>query len=99
MNTEQLQLILNTFQSLGVEGKEAFLWWLAFDKLPAFFGWLAFLAVILHVFRRIMRSLHHTKTLEELRDLLGIGSPGFIDDHEIRQLVRRVRELKEKEGR
>jgi len=33
MNTEQLQMVINAIQTLGIEGKSAFIWWLVLDKL------------------------------------------------------------------
>ena len=49
-------MILNAMQGLGLEGKEAFIWWLVLDKALPVVGWLATFGMgiwgVLHLFSK-----------------------------------------------
>lgn len=45
MDTQQFQMFLNLLQNMGETGKEAFIWWLVFDKGLSFFGWIMALSI------------------------------------------------------
>ena len=96
MNIEQLQLILNTLQNMGVEGKSAFLWWLAFDKALPVIGWLLTFLGFMWIVGRITATVVANACMRELRDEMRIGSPGFLTDNESRAVMRKVQELMRK---
>lgn len=71
MDKEQLKLVLDALQSLGAEGKDAFIWWLVMDKTIAPVAWLVTLCVLALIVRWIIRACTTKSRLEELRALVG----------------------------
>lgn len=53
---EELKLILAALAQLGDAGKEAFIWWLVFDKGLMFAGLMVGLAVFAYAVRRMTRD-------------------------------------------
>lgn len=90
---EQLQLVLQAMQTMGEAGKEAFLWWLLAAKvLPS----VCMTAAVLYLFRLIRWgvSMEYNKGFgQEIRDMLSIGSSGYVSDREKVQVRERVRNL------
>jgi hypothetical protein len=69
MKTEELQMILNALQSVGDGAKDAFFWWLVFDKALPVVGWLLTAACILTIVRLIIGAIETTS------ELVAVGSP------------------------
>lgn len=55
MDTTQLQMILTALESLGAEGKGAFIWWLVLDKGLPVIGWLLALCGVLWIARQVIK--------------------------------------------
>lgn len=93
MNIEQLQLILNTLQGMGVEGKSAFIWWLVFDKALPVVGWLCTFLGLMWIAARIIAAVRSHAAMCDLRDEMNIGSPGYLSDGELATVMQKVREM------
>ena len=96
MSNEQLQMILNALQGLGVEGKSAFIWWLLLDKGLPVVGWLVTFSGLLWAACKALNVISADSHMARLRDEMGIGSPGPLLDCEARSVVDTVRELMRK---
>lgn len=97
MNTEQLKMILDALQSMGVTGQSAFIWWLVIDKLvPSLVALFAISCAAFLLIRVV--SLHSANSyLAALRDRMGIGSPGPLYQSEFDEVRKRVETLMEKQ--
>lgn len=93
MDIQQLELVMNTILKLGEAGGVAFYAWLFLDKLVPTIAWLiAFfmcykLALLVHGQYLVVR------VFQQIRDLLNIGSTGYLVDSEIRAVYEKVVEL------
>lgn len=56
MNTEQLKMLLDALHGIGVEGKDAFVWWLVADKVVGPIAWLCTFAGLCYIALRIVRT-------------------------------------------
>lgn len=45
MKDEQMKMVLDALTSLGEGAREAFFWWLFFDKALPVIGWLVFAGI------------------------------------------------------
>ena len=101
MKTEELQMILNALQSVGDGAKDAFFWWLFFDKALPVIGWLLTAACILTIVRLIIGAVaaHETSVsvIKKYRNHFGIGG-GWLHEEEIRAVERRIDEMIAKQG-
>lgn len=89
MGTEELRMLLDTLKQLGVEGKEAFIWWLIFDKALPVFGWLCSLSVSLWFGRGIVRQCVGRDAVgERVRDIFEIGRHGPMTRDEASATIR-----------
>ena len=95
MSTEQLQMILNAMQGLGLEGKQAFIWWLVLDKALPVVGWLLTLVGILYFSKAVIQHVSAQSYLSRIKDDLRIGCPGVVVEEEAVEVLRRVRQLVE----
>lgn len=93
---EELKVIVNLIQQLGVEGKTAFIWWLVMDKGLHFVFWIVFTVTGFYCLSRLIVNILVAKYIQELRDLMEIGSPGNITLQEINQMFSWVIKHKEK---
>lgn len=92
---KDLELVLATIAQLGAAGKEAFIWWLVFDK---FIPGLFFISSIYLLYRlglHCVVEMRATTALKMLRNEL-IGGSGYLYDDQISRVVARVRELNKK---
>ena len=96
MSTEQLQMILNTLQGLGADGKSALIWWMVLDKALPVLGWLLTFCGLLWLGLKIINAVSATSHMAKLRDDMGIGGPGPLWDSEARAVVREVHKLMRK---
>jgi hypothetical protein len=96
MNTEQLQMIVNAIQTLGIEGKSAFIWWLILDKLPAFIVWISFISILGYLLSKLINVLFNESNFGKVRDILNVGTPGTVTPSEVREVFREIQRLKEK---
>ena len=90
MDTEQLRLIIDVLSTLGDNGKSAFIWWLVLDKGLPVFAWLVVFFGVLAFFLKALRLLNNIDRFKELRDVLGVGSPGAMLEHEVTETLKRA---------
>ena len=96
MSTEQLQMILNAMQGLGLEGKEAFIWWLVLDKGLPVVGWLSGLGLIgWCVLQVVSKSLYATVLVDSICRELNTGRSDKVSAANVDKLLGRVRQLAE----
>lgn len=93
---EELKVIVNLIQQLGVEGKTAFIWWLVMDKGLHFVFRIVFTVTGFYCLSKLIVNILAAKYIQELRDLMEIGSPGNITLQEINQMVSWIIKHKEK---
>ncbi len=84
---EELKVIVNLIQQLGVEGKEAFIWWLLMDKGLSFVLSIVVTLIGFSSLTKIVLHLFGVRYLQDLRDLMGVGSPGNITIGEINEMI------------
>ena len=90
---EELKLVLEALTTLGAAGKEAFIWWLVFDKLiPATVALVAIVLCANAVFRLI--SAMSDNQGARLRDLMGVGSSGPMIKSEWKEMAEWIVEHK-----
>ena len=61
MNTEQLQMILQTLQGLGADTKDVFILWLVIDKAAPVILRLALVLASVYLARRSLESVAGSK--------------------------------------
>lgn len=103
MTAEELTLVMTTLQTLGEDGKAAFVWWLVFDKLMPVLGWMATLGVAAFIAKMVITACVRSATpdphsprethLRVLRDRMGIGAPGSLTEVEFMAMIVRIDEL------
>lgn len=98
MDTEQLRMILDTLRTMGDTGQSAFIWWLVFDKALPLLVWLVTFAGLLWIAMKLIERIGISGIGEQVRDILGVGSPGVMTPNEVRETLERVRELAAKRG-
>ena len=70
---KELELILATIAQLGEAGKEAFIWWLIFDKLLSAMAWLIAIGLIANMIAKIVTVCNADNYSMKLRDAMGIA--------------------------
>ena len=86
---QELQLMLAALTQLGEAGKEAFIWWLIFDKLiPG----IIVLIVLLSLLWFILIIIRLTTLAAKLRDAMNVGSPGPVTENESREMLKWIRD-------
>lgn len=73
MNVEQLKLILDSMAALGEGAKEAFIWWLFFDKALPVIGWMVTIAAITYAVKLFVSWGQRNSRFEELRSACGVN--------------------------
>lgn len=96
MNTEELKLITDLLASLGNNGKEAFIWWLAVKYLAHYITVLLGIGIGGFIVVRVVAAFNGEQRLKEIRDLLRVGDSGWYSDAEHRAVMRKVAELMHK---
>ena len=96
MNTEEIKLITDLLQSLGENGKEAFIWWLAVKYVAWYVTILIGIDIGGFFVVRVVAAFNGEQRLKEIRDLLNVGDSGWYSDHEHRAVIRKIAELKNK---
>ena len=72
MNIEQLKMVIDLLQSVGLEGKELFIWWMALTKgIPAVFG-LIWSAIAVFLISKCFRLIAEQTKINQLRDAAGV---------------------------
>lgn len=95
MDIEQLRLVMETLAQMGAHGKEAFIWWLFFDKALPSIVWLILLpCVLITASRVISRMSENEQRLRNIRDILGIGCAGYVSIHEFNDIVKELKKIK-----
>jgi hypothetical protein len=78
MEIEQLKMVIELIQQLGVQGKEAFIWWLVLDKVLPVLGWLLTLVAFGYTALKIIGLVSGKEAqLRSIRDALGVGCSGY----------------------
>jgi hypothetical protein len=87
-------MVIELIQQLGVQGKEAFLWWLALDKVLPVLGWLLTLVAFGHTAIKIIGMVSGKEgQLRSIRDALGVGCSGQFIDSQYTQVMREIDDL------
>ncbi len=85
---KELEMILAAITNLGAAGKEAFIWWLVFDKLIAGLLWVIPALAIAYAAIRITAI---NCLGAQLRDAMGVGAPGGLTRDEEREMFAWIR--------
>lgn len=97
MDIEKLKLIMDTLSAMGTAGKEAFIWWLAVDRVLPFFLWLLAIPSVLYTIWRIAvlvaTNTEEQKTMSQLRTILAIPGRGWVDRSEMMEIIQKTTEL------
>lgn len=99
MDMEQFKMVLEAVQQLGIQGKEAFIWWLVFEKALPVIGWLltlpCLMALIYWLIKSIRLSNEDTQRLQQLRDVLcPEDAGGYVRGSEFRKMMEEARSIK-----
>ena len=90
---EELKLILEAVANLGASGKEAFIWWLVFDKfLPGLMALIGLFGVGFTIYKLINLHEKINGVGPKLRDAMGIGCPGRLIDSELVEMMQWIKE-------
>ncbi len=94
MNIEELKLILNAISSLGEQGKEAFLWYMAANTIPSFLLWAGFIGLLFFVAKQVFKMVAVFSEVDSIdgqfrkwRDELSVGFCGGVLTKEEKALV------------
>ena len=98
MDNTQLKMILDTLQTMGAAGHDAFVWWLLLDKALPVVGWLLTFAGLVWLAWHLILPIGMLSIGEQVRDILGIGCAGPLTPGEARETLRRLKELAGKSG-
>jgi len=91
---EQLKMVIELIQQLGVQGKEAFIWWLVLDKVLPVLAWLLTLVTVGFTVIKVIRMVSGEEDrLRSIRDALRVGSSGCFTDYEYREIMRKIDDL------
>ena len=90
---EELKVVMAALAQLGAAGKEAFIWWLVFDKLLYVVGWLAGLWMVGQAAWRLSSIGSST---EKLRDAMGVGCSGPVVGSELKAMFDWIEKAKSK---
>ncbi len=94
MDNTQLKMILDTLQTMGATGHDAFVWWLLLDKALPVVGWLLTFAGLVWLAWRLIPRLGMLSFGEQVRDILGVGCDGPLTPREARETLRRLNALR-----
>ena len=90
MNIEQLKMVIDLLQSVGLEGKELFIWWMALTKgISAVFG-LMWTAIAVFFISKSFRLIAEQSKLDQLRDAAGVA--GYFNSAELEKAKKVLRE-------
>lgn len=96
---EELKLVIEALTGLGAQAKEAFIWWMVFDKLlPSLVGLFAIgsLSLVVHKAISVMSGQSDTdQFLKWARDELRTGVAGPLSDGERHRTISELRRLVE----
>lgn len=98
MDIETVKTIAETVKTLGIEGKGAFLWWIAADFAKTLVTGGATTAVVIVAIKAVLIACRSDAEMAmlTLRGMLGVGCPGALSDREVREIVAEVAKLIEK---
>lgn len=101
MKTEELKMIVDLLQSLGDSSANAFMWWLVSTTgvsiLESIITAAGFLGVVYMITKTIANSIGLESWGQQVRDALGVGSPGPLISRERKEVIEAIRKLKAKE--
>lgn len=90
MDIEQLKLVMDTLAQMGAQGKEAFIWWLIFDKALVPLVCLLIAPMVVWGLIKFLGTTGHEQKLRTIRDAMGIGTYGWFMEHEFREIMQRI---------
>lgn len=77
MTIEEMKMLVDMISTLGMQGKEAFIWWVVLDKIPPFIIWILSLATVCFIANKLYKTaLESTQAHQDLRNvatLLGVS--------------------------
>lgn len=101
MKTEELKMIVDLLQSLGDSSANAFMWWLVSTTGVSVFESIltatVFLGIVYMITKAITNSIGLEAWAEQVRDTLGVGTPGLLVERERKEVLEQIRKLKSKE--
>lgn len=93
MNTEQLRMIIDLLTSLGVQGKDTFIWYIVFTEGLRYLTYFAWIGIVLFLVQRGYSLVSIHKDLQEIRDTLNIGYPGTYSHNEHKEVIRKLKSM------
>ena len=94
MDIEQLKLVLETAQGIGVQAQAIAIVWILLDKLLPVVCWMTVFVTLLWKIPTFVRLFAGSDAfMIWARDALRIGSPGYLADYERRVVEQKLREL------
>lgn len=106
MNIDELKLILETLQHTADGAKSFGLWWIALHYGVKALHLLCLVAGVWAIAWAIVKSVQicngaddNTQRLQQLRDIMRIGSPGVVSHGEYEQMRDKVRNFMKGESK
>lgn len=96
MDMQQMQLVMDTILKMGELGGNAFYLWLLLDKGLPLIGWMLALLAVYKVGMYFARYVTNNEYLVQLRNMLGVGTNGYLTENEAQSIVSAVRNMLEK---
>lgn len=96
MDMQQMQLVMDTILKMGELGGNAFYLWLLLDKALPVIGWMLALLALYKVGMYFARYFSNNEYLVQLRNMLDIGTNGYLTENEAQCIVSKVRNMMEK---
>jgi len=86
---EELKLIIEAVSTLGLAGKEAFIWYIALDKGLSFLVWMVFFGLLAYLINKCFSAYKSDVQIETLRDRMGIAvGSGDVNGDEYNNMLR-----------
>lgn len=91
MNIEEIKLITDTITTLGVQGKEAFIWWLLLNKVLPFTGWVFAACLGYKTINHIVTAATCEQHVRRFfKKATGCNAPYFIEEEHILQIEEKL---------
>ena len=85
---KELEMVLSAISQLGAAGKEAFIWWLVFDKLIV---GVLYLVGIFGFWLCLKLFLSRLGGGERVRDAMQVGTPGPLTEREVDEMIEWIK--------
>lgn len=102
MDVEKLKIMLEAFTALGDNAKDGLIWYvatMALVEVVAVMGWMALVyagyKVAVLIANKVAQVEENAGSLRAIRDLLEIGSVGYVTLKERKEIFNRISKMKE----